>query len=131
MNEENLPHTIKTCFECHTPLGPGRSDRKFCNDICRTAFNNKRRGDGVNGESNAPGQIKPLHQKIFSTIVHNRNLLEIAYYYDEETSWLSNLLKEGFNLKYFTSEYTSPQGTTYRCCLDFGYHVRENGGKSG
>jgi predicted nucleic acid-binding Zn ribbon protein len=29
----------KNCLECSTPLGPGRSDRKFCNDICRTAYN--------------------------------------------------------------------------------------------
>ena len=31
------------CLQCDKPLLAGRSDKKFCNDYCRQAYNNKRK----------------------------------------------------------------------------------------
>ncbi|HKI87593.1 MAG TPA: hypothetical protein VKA38_01110, partial [Draconibacterium sp.] len=33
----------RKCLECGEPLR-GRADQKFCNDLCRNAYNNKKLG---------------------------------------------------------------------------------------
>jgi hypothetical protein len=43
MENKISENTVRTCLECGLPLGPGREDRKYCNDVCRTAYNNRRR----------------------------------------------------------------------------------------
>lgn len=34
----------RSCLECNEPL-QGRSDKKFCDDACRTAFNNRSKSE--------------------------------------------------------------------------------------
>ena len=38
---------MKTCLECGEPI-LGRSDKKFCSDLCRNAYNNKANSDSNN-----------------------------------------------------------------------------------
>lgn len=37
----------RTCLDCGEPLR-GRADQKFCNDLCRNSYNNKKLGSSTN-----------------------------------------------------------------------------------
>lgn len=127
MKEDTISENVKTCLECSEPLGAGRDDRKFCNDICRTAYNNRRRrGIVLKDPAETQGQ-DPIFQKIFSVIASNRDLLEMHDLYVPEPYLLRDLLGKGLNLKYFTSEYVLDGVGVFKFCLDYGYHVTESG----
>ncbi|MEN0057152.1 MAG: hypothetical protein AAGC65_25970, partial [Mucilaginibacter sp.] len=72
----------KNCQECGLPLGPGREDRKFCNDVCRTAFNNKRRSHSTikNQSPQLFGKETTDTRKIYERLLKNR---EILYYHEQ------------------------------------------------
>jgi hypothetical protein len=127
MNELVISGNSKNCLECGEALGAGRDDRKFCNDICRTAYNNRRRKEhSARGRGQAYGQ-NPAFDKIFSVLISNRNMLELYDQYVAEPYMLRDLLGKGFNLKYFTSEYVMDGVGVFRFCLDYGYHITESG----
>lgn len=117
----------KICLECGAPLGPGRGDRKFCNDVCRTAYNNDRR-------KKAPVSLHKLPELMEHETYSSRHVYEILlknrttlYYYSEffgDHILLRDLVGRGFNLKFFTSEFTDTSECTYRFCFDYGYAVR-------
>jgi hypothetical protein len=127
MIDESLTENPKTCLECGQPLGAGRSDRKFCNDVCRTAFNNRRREENMLREPAAAYLPKPTFQKVFDILVNNRNMLEMYDLYVEQPHLLRDLLGKGFNPKYFTSEYQLESGELFKFCFDYGYHVTDYG----
>src|SRR3569833_3120959 len=124
---EKAPGTIeKTCLECGQPLGAGRQDRKFCNDICRTAFNNDRRKESPASTYKLP-ELRDDEtystRKIYEILLKNRNTLYYHTLYLGDTIALRDLIGHGFNLKFFTSEFMDENGFTYRFCFDFGYHI--------
>jgi hypothetical protein len=127
MKELEIAGNTKKCLECGEPLGAGRDDRKFCNDICRTAYNNRRRKEHPGrDQARAYGQ-NPAFDKVFSVLINNRNMLELHDLYVAEPYMLRDLLGKGFNLKYFTSEYAMDGVGVFRFCLDYGYHITESG----
>src|ERR1700733_939599 len=107
----------KICLECGQPLGAGRSDRKFCNDVCRTAFNNRRREENILKEPAEAYTSKPAFQKIFNILISNRDMLEMYDLYVEQPYLLRDLLGKGFNPKYFTSEYSLEGGELFKFCF--------------
>ncbi|RKR82144.1 hypothetical protein BDD43_2313 [Mucilaginibacter gracilis] len=126
MPETNSEPNLKTCLECGEHLGPGREDRKFCNDICRTAYNNRRRKEPA-----PAGKLPQLFDKetdstrhVYEILLNNRSIL---YHYNEffgDQIEVRDLIGRGFNLKFFTSEYLASDGGTYRFCFDYGYYIR-------
>lgn len=57
-----------TCKTCDTPLLVGRSNKKYCSDLCRSRFNNKR-----------VGQSSILYKKgMFIQMVTDSNQMENA-----------------------------------------------------
>ncbi|NVM66694.1 putative nucleic acid-binding Zn ribbon protein [Mucilaginibacter sp. SG538B] len=124
----DAPHSIneKTCLECGQPLGAGRDDRKFCNDICRTAYNNRRR-KGNQKEPEADHRDSPNFRKIYEILLSNRELLMMHSLYKDEPYMLRDLLGKGLNLKYFTSQYEMPEVGTFNFCFDYGYHITSTG----
>ncbi|MDO3641341.1 hypothetical protein [Mucilaginibacter sp. L3T2-6] len=127
MNEINSEKPIKTCLECGDPLGPGREDRKFCNDICRTAYNNRRRKEPGREKPDKTSSENPAFQQVYQILVKNREILMLHDYYKEEPYFLRDLQGHGFNLKYFTSEYTLEGTGIFKFCFDYGYHIKESG----
>lgn len=117
-----MPKT-KTCLECGQPLGAGREDRKYCDDICRTAYNNRRRKENLVNEPETDYRDKPAYQKVYAILLRNRELLELTALFKEEPYTFRDLLGKGLNPKYFTSEYEMPDAGTFRFCFDYGYHV--------
>ena len=133
MTKETATENQKSCLECGQPLGAGRSDRKFCNDICRTAFNNRRRADGI-AENIATDEADPEQRsldpdsaaikKVQDILVSNRNKLMNMHSLYEASMSLNEFYGFGVNLKYFTSEYKDDYyHEVFRMCFDYGYHI--------
>ncbi len=126
---ENEPLTpAKSCLECEEPLGPGREDRKFCNDACRTSFNNRKRkaATGI-GENKFIQQDCRAIQKVYEILLRNRAILDDLSRDNDAQIALRDLLGQGFNLKYRTSEYIGEEGLVYQFCFDLGYRILEGG----
>ena len=99
----------KTCLDCGSIL-KGRTDKKFCDDQCRSNYNNKRK-------ANHHAQVKSIN----SVLLKNRQLLE-KLNPDGKTKVSGLKLGQlGFNFKYFTHTYTTQKGDTYKFCYEFGY----------
>lgn len=105
----------KHCLACNKPLH-GRTDKKFCNDYCRNAYNNALKS--VNA---------PVIRNINSTLLKNRRILE-GILGEEETKKVSGekLLQQGFQFKYATHTYTNKKGDVYVFCYEYGYLPLEN-----
>ncbi|MBL7743499.1 MAG: DUF2116 family Zn-ribbon domain-containing protein [Chitinophagaceae bacterium] len=107
---------IKTCLACGKPI-KGRSDKRFCDDYCRNAYNNQLKSATNN-----------LVRNINNALGKNRRILENLLPEGEETakSNKEKLLRLGFNFKYFTHTYITKTGKTYLCCYEYGYLPLEN-----
>ena len=101
------------CEECSEKLN-GRIDKRFCNDLCRTSFNNRRR--------QKEAAIDPQFiQEIPKIILKNYRILHKLSAGEKITVKKSMLEKQGFNFKFMTSYYTTLDGDTYHFCFDLGY----------
>jgi hypothetical protein len=116
----------RTCKDCGQPLGPGREDRQYCDDGCRTNFNNKKRRESQKDEAApAPPQmsVPEYITRVQDIILKNRNLLESLC--DEENAGhirVRHLIGRGFNAKFFTSQAEpTATGNVYRFCFEYGY----------
>lgn len=107
--------TIKSCVECGRDLF-GRSDKKFCSDACRSAYNNK----------SLSGNNKYL-RKINRKLRKNRSILEALNPDGKVKTHQDRLLKEGFDFDYFTNVYITKEQREYRFCYEYGYLMLANG----
>lgn len=102
---------MKNCFECGKPI-KGRQDKKFCDDYCRNAYNNKQ-------NSEQSGYMR----KVNSLLRKNRKILEALVPEGEGMSKQprQRLLEEGFEFKYHTHQYANKKGNVYYFCYEYGY----------
>ena len=103
------------CLECGDVLR-GRADQKFCSDICRTAYHNRK-----HSAKNA------VIRRVNSILRKNRNILEKLNPGGKTKVTKDKLLAEGFNFSYYTNVYKTKSGSTYFYCYDFGYLPIEDG----
>jgi predicted nucleic acid-binding Zn ribbon protein len=111
----NQPET-RHCQLCNKPLR-GRADKKFCDDYCRNAYNNKLKGPSnhyVRNINNALGK--------------NRRILEGLLNGSGEITKANKekLIRLGFQFKYITHTYATRTGKTYFYCYDYGWLPLEN-----
>jgi len=99
----------KDCPECGEKI-VGRTDKKFCSDYCRNAFNNKINKDSSN-----------LVRNINNSLRKNYRILQELNPTDKTKTTKSKLLTKGFNFENFTSIYTTKTGTIYYFVYDQGY----------
>ncbi len=104
----------RTCKECGEPLR-GRADQKFCNDLCRNAFNNKK----LSGSTNFMRKINRILKK-------NHGILEDLNPEGKTTIYKSILEKQGFSFNYYTNIYTTKTKRVYYFVYDQGYSELEN-----
>lgn len=105
----------KYCLECGEKI-VGRSDKKFCSDLCRNAYNNKLNADANN-----------LVRNINNTLRKNRRILEDICREDDKVKTSKNaLLREGLDFGYFTHLRTTQKGATYYFVYEYGYLPLEN-----
>ncbi|MEP7168480.1 MAG: hypothetical protein ABI855_03860 [Bacteroidota bacterium] len=107
--------TNKLCLECGEPL-KGRADKKFCDDQCRSNYNNKVNSD-VTAEMRNINNILRKNRRILESVVHDDGKATISK---------TKLHEKGFNFKYFTHTHTTQKGAVYKLCYDFGYLPIEN-----
>jgi len=108
--------TDKLCLLCGKVL-KGRSDKKFCDDYCRAAYNNDLK-------SAANNYIRNVN----NALGKNRRILENLLPAGEQVVKASRdkLIEKGFQFKYHTHNYSAKNGNTYFYCYEYGYLPIEN-----
>lgn len=96
-------------MDCKSPLH-GRVDKKFCNDYCRSNYNNSLRA-----ESNNTIKVVNLILK------KNRDILERFVTNGNTSINRLSLLAAGFDLHYHTHTFYAEKGELYICCYEYGY----------
>ncbi|WP_235884447.1 hypothetical protein [Pedobacter hiemivivus] len=99
----------RLCLDCGSPLH-GRIDKKFCDDQCRSSYNNK-----IKAENN--GMIKSVNL----ILKRNRDILEKLNPAKETKVSGSKLMASGFNFNYHTHSYEKHKGNIYTFCYEYGY----------
>ncbi len=106
---------MQTCIECGENFA-GRSDKKFCSDGCRNAFNNKQNKDATN-----------LMRNIHNKLRKNYRILSLHNFNDNKAKTTkSKLISEGFDPEFFTNLKTYKNGSEYRFIYDIGYKFLED-----
>ncbi|MBL0145907.1 MAG: hypothetical protein IPP48_09215 [Chitinophagaceae bacterium] len=106
----------KTCLSCGKAV-KGRSDKKFCDDYCRAAYNNDLKSASNN-----------LIRNVNNALGKNRRVLENLLPQGEPTAKTNRdkLIEKGFQFKYHTHLYQTKNGNTYFYCYEYGYLPLEN-----
>ena len=101
----------KTCIACGKPV-MGRADKKFCNDWCRNAYNNRDKSEVVNHIRNINNVLKK-----------NRRILEAAIPAGAEKGKITKakMTELGFSFQFLTHDYTTKNGHRYVFCYEYGY----------
>jgi predicted nucleic acid-binding Zn ribbon protein len=109
----------KVCLDCGTPIKVGRSDKKFCDNTCRTNYNNRQKEQKQSTEVSLPPFIVELNQilvtnwKILKDCIGGKDTCRMR---------VRDLSGRGFNFKYFTSERLNDYNDdVYYFCYDMGY----------
>ncbi len=105
---------IKNCLECGEKV-IGRSDKKFCNDQCRNAYNNKLEVGN-----------KSLVRNINNALKKNYKILCELNTTGKTKVSRKTMDEKGFHFHLFTSIYNTKTGNQYYYCYDEGYLLLEN-----
>ncbi len=101
---------MRLCIECGRAL-IGRSDKKFCSEMCRNSFHNKRnRGESVIQVTNR-------------ILLKNYRILQGFLASNEREITIIQAKSEGFDFNLFTSVEFSTSGEPCFCCYDTGYTI--------
>ena len=99
-----------SCLECGKSV-KGRSDKKFCDDYCRNAYNNK-----------AKTEESSYVRNINKTLQRNRRILEeLLGKEDMVKQPKSNFINKGFHFNYHTHQYVNKKGNIYYFCYEYGF----------
>lgn len=104
----------RLCLDCEQPI-KGRIDKKFCDDVCRTSFNNRLKTTD-----------RILLKEINSILRKNRKILKEKYAEGKTKIKRDLLIRKGFDFDYHT-HITTTNAHTYFYCYEFGYLVLEDG----
>ena len=103
------------CLECGEKI-IGRSDKKFCSDDCRNAYNNKLNKDSTN-----------LMRNINNKLRKNYRILSSFNFVDGKAKTnRTKLVSEGFDFEYFTSLKVYKNGSEYQFVYGIGYKFLED-----
>lgn len=102
------------CLDCNAPI-KGRADKKFCDDQCRSNYNNHLRADDYSF-------LKQVNQ----TLKKNREILKAKKADGTVKTSREMLLNSGFDFSYHTHAHTTTNGSTYFFCYEYGYLSLEN-----
>lgn len=108
----SIQQELKYCAYCDHIIR-GRSDKKFCNDFCRSAYHYE-----INRNTSTLVHAINLHLR------RNRKILQSFLPTSQETTEVERdrVLVYGFNFMYFTHTKVV-NNITYYFCYDFGYQI--------
>ena len=98
------------CRECGEAL-QGRADKKFCDDQCRSNYNNKANNVDI-AEVRNINSILRRNRRILGSVISSEGKAKIPK---------GKLQEQGFNFRYFTHTYTTQKGNIYKLCYDYAY----------
>lgn len=101
---------MKRCLECNEIL-TGRSDKKFCNPYCKSSYQYRKTKDN---DAN-------LFKKIDLQLKLNRRLLKNYNKAGKAIIRKEDMMKEGFNPKYFTHYWKNQKNEVYLFCYEYGF----------
>jgi len=105
----------RKCLECGQPL-TGRSDKKFCSDACRIAYNNRiYRNENIY-----------IH-RINKQLKKNRDILKTLNPTGKAKATKEELLKKGFSFEFYTHTLKTSRGQTYFFIYEYGYLILDDG----
>ena len=111
----NTLKAMSTCLECGDRI-VGRSDKKFCNDACRNAYNNSQNKDTSN-----------LMRNINNKLRKNFRILSSLDFVDGKAKTTKQRLSNnGFDFNYFTNFKVYKNGSEYRFVYDIGYKLLDD-----
>jgi predicted nucleic acid-binding Zn ribbon protein len=105
----------RSCMQCGNKLF-GRRDQKYCSDQCRVEYNNILNRD-----------VSKFMTNINNLLRKNRRILEKMNPNGKSKVTKTQLLDEGFNFNYFTNEYKTKAGKSYKFVYEQGYLELEEG----
>ncbi|RZK58875.1 MAG: hypothetical protein EOO91_06955, partial [Pedobacter sp.] len=91
------------------------ADKKFCDDQCRTNYNNRLRTE----DNSFLNEVNRVLKK-------NRDILRLKNPDGKAKVKREVLLRKGFDFNYHTHTYATQKGTTYIFCYEQGYLTLEN-----
>ena len=102
--------TTRLCSQCGKPL-KGRIDKKFCDDYCRNAYNNK-----------SKIEESTYVRKINQVLKRNRRILEELLGSEGMTKQPKvNFINKGFQFQFHTHQYINKKGDIYYFCYEYGF----------
>ena len=105
----------KVCLECGQNIR-GRSDKRFCDDSCRNAYNNKLNSDQTN-----------LIRNVNNILRKNRRVLVDVLDGEGMTKAPREKLKRlGFDFRFHTHTFVNSKGQVYNFIYEMGYLPLEN-----
>ncbi len=102
------------CLECGEKI-IGRSDKKFCNDACRNAYNNKQNKDSNNLMRNVNNKLRKNYRILSEVNTDGKAKVP--------RSKLDGL---GFDFAYFTNLKIYKNGSEYKFIYDYGYKLLDD-----
>lgn len=106
-----MNNQTRKCLSCGEKI-VGRTDKKFCDALCRNSFNNL-----IKRES------EKLIIKTNSILRKNRTILKQFNPAGKTTIRTEYLEKLGFDFRYFTHTFTTKNNNEYHFCYDYGYFI--------
>ena len=101
----------RKCLECGDSFTEGRVDKKFCRDICRMAYNLRRR------EESTP----EIYHTIKKQLNLNRRVLRQFNRGAKVTVRKDLLESQGFDPRFFTHYWKNRKGDVYLFVFEYGF----------
>jgi len=108
--------TLKNCLLCKKEL-KGRTDKKFCNDYCRNAYNNQLKSTSNNVVRTVNNCLGKNHRILESIFPKKEKMIKVRK---------EKLIELGYYFKYTTQVHKNRTGSLYYYCYEFGYLPIEN-----
>jgi len=105
---------IKKCENCGAKV-IGRTDKRFCDNECRTEYNNQKTREKVK-------QMPECIARIQKTIINNYNILTTLKSRSEQFFSKMYLMELGFSFRYVTSAIEQ-EGTIWYFCFNQAYII--------
>ena len=109
---------MKKCIECGEKI-EGRIDKIYCTPYCKSNHHYKRNIEKEKG----------LYGIIDQQLKLNRRLLSHFNRAGKAVVRKNELIKTGFNPKYFTHYWKNQKGDVYLFCYEFGFLEKKENGK--
>ena len=110
--------TKRLCLACEQEL-QGRTDKKFCDPYCKSAYHYKKSRDGNAG----------FYATVDRKLKTNRKILKSFNKAGKATVRANTLIRQGFDPNFFTHYWKNKQGDVYLFVYEYGFLSKLENGK--